>query len=82
MLVLSRKETQRIRVGDSIVVTIVKVSGDKVRVGIEAPSDVLVLRDELEAWEEPTAPGALSAANLAEAQPLAKLPAPLEKRSA
>ena len=52
MLVLSRKETQRIRVGDSIVVTIVKVAGDKVRVGIEAPSDVLVLRDELEAWEE------------------------------
>lgn len=51
MLVLSRKETQRIRVGDSIVVTVVKVAGDKVRIGIEAPSDVLVLRDELEAWE-------------------------------
>ena len=56
MLVLSRKETQRIRVGDSIVVTIVKVAGDKVRVGIEAPSDVLVLRDELEAWDETSAP--------------------------
>lgn len=49
MLVLSRKESQRIRVGDSVVVTIVKIAGDKVRVGIEAPSDVLVLRDELEA---------------------------------
>jgi carbon storage regulator len=48
MLVLSRKESQRIRLGDSIVITIVKISGDKVRVGIEAPSDVLVLRDELE----------------------------------
>ena len=48
MLVLSRKESQRIRLGDAIVVTIVKISGDKVRVGIEAPSDVLVLRDELE----------------------------------
>jgi carbon storage regulator len=48
MLVLSRKESQRIRLGDSIVVTIVKISGDKVRVGIEAPADVLVLRDELE----------------------------------
>ena len=47
MLVLSRKESQRIRLGDSIVVTIVKISGDKVRVGIEAPADVLVLRDEL-----------------------------------
>lgn len=48
MLVLSRKESQRIRLGDAIVVTIVKISGDKVRVGIEAPADVLVLRDELE----------------------------------
>lgn len=56
MLVLSRKEAQRIRVGDSIVVTVVKIAGDKVRVGIEAPSDVLVLRDELEAWD--VAPGA------------------------
>lgn len=55
MLVLSRKETQRIRVGDSIVVTVVKIAGDKVRVGIEAPSDVLVLRDELEEWESPAA---------------------------
>ena len=48
MLVLSRKESQRIKLGDSIVVTVVKVSGDKVRLGIEAPSNVLVLREELE----------------------------------
>jgi carbon storage regulator len=54
MLVLSRKESQRIRLGDSIVITIVKISGDKVRVGIEAPNNVLVLRDELEAHEPPT----------------------------
>ena len=47
MLVLSRKETQRIRVGDSIVVTVVRLSGDKVRLGIEAPPEVVVLRDEL-----------------------------------
>lgn len=51
MLVLSRKESQRIRLGDSIVITIVKISGDKVRVGIDAPDDVLVLRDELEPRE-------------------------------
>ena len=67
MLVLSRKESQRIRLGDSIVVTIVKISGDKVRVGIEAPTSVLVLRDELEARDPakaaaaagstPTSPG-------------------------
>ncbi len=52
MLVLSRKETQRIRLGDSIVVTVVRLSGDKVRLGIEAPDDVLVLRDELEPHEQ------------------------------
>jgi carbon storage regulator len=48
MLVLSRRESERIRVGESIVVTVVRLGGDKVRIGIEAPSDVLVLRDELE----------------------------------
>lgn len=52
MLVLSRKETQRIRLGDSIVITIVKIGGDKVRIGIDAPADVLVLRDELEIWDD------------------------------
>lgn len=53
MLVLSRKESQRIRLGDSIVITIVKIAGDKVRVGIDAPTSVLVLRDELEQHERP-----------------------------
>ncbi|MDG2409606.1 MAG: carbon storage regulator [Pirellulales bacterium] len=48
MLVLSRRESERIRVGESIVVTVVRLGGDKVRIGIEAPSDMLVLRDELE----------------------------------
>jgi carbon storage regulator len=52
MLVLSRKESERIRLGDSIVLTIVRVSGDKVRLGIEAPPDVLVLRDELRPHEQ------------------------------
>ncbi|NBW86418.1 MAG: carbon storage regulator, partial [Planctomycetia bacterium] len=49
MLVLSRKQNERIRVGDSVVVTVVRVSGDKVRIGIEAPANVRVLRDELDA---------------------------------
>ncbi len=48
MLVLSRREKERLRLGDSIVVTVVRVSGDRVRLGIEAPADVLVLRDELD----------------------------------
>lgn len=54
MLVLSRKEAERIRLGDSIVLTIVRVSGDKVRLGIEAPPDVVVLREELKPHQRPT----------------------------
>jgi carbon storage regulator len=48
MLVLSRRENERIKLGDSIVVTVVRVAGDRVRLGIEAPSSVVVLRGELE----------------------------------
>jgi len=50
MLVLSRKESQRIRLGDSIVITVVRLGGDKVRLGIQAPKEMLVLRDELETF--------------------------------
>jgi carbon storage regulator len=59
MLVLSRKQSERIRVGRDIVVTVVRVAGDKVRLGIEAPPDVVVLRDELQPF------GPLSAASAA-----------------
>jgi len=48
MLVLSRKENERIKLGNSIVLTVIRVSGDRVRLGIEAPPDVLVLREELQ----------------------------------
>jgi carbon storage regulator len=65
MLVLSRKESQRIRLGDSIVITVVRVNGDKVRLGIEAPRDMLVLRDELETHA--SAPALAQALSLATA---------------
>jgi carbon storage regulator len=48
VLVLSRRESERIRLGDSIVITVVRVAGDRVRLGIDAPPDVVVLREELE----------------------------------
>lgn len=51
MLVLSRRETERVRLGDSIVITVVRVAGDKVKLGIEAPTDMRVLRDELSPHE-------------------------------
>jgi carbon storage regulator len=53
MLVLSRRESERIRLGDSIIVTVIRVAGDRVRLGIEAPDNVIVLRDELEAQSSP-----------------------------
>ncbi len=48
MLVLSRRESERIKLGDAIVVTVIRVAAGRVRLGIEAPADIIVLRDELE----------------------------------
>ncbi|MBL9089879.1 MAG: carbon storage regulator [Planctomycetaceae bacterium] len=48
MLVLSRKVEQQIQIGEGIVITILQVKGNAVRIGIEAPKDVRVLRGELE----------------------------------
>jgi carbon storage regulator len=47
MLVLSRKVGQRILIGDKIVVTVVRLSGGGVRLGIEAPPELPVVREEL-----------------------------------
>lgn len=47
MLVLGRKEQERLIIDGHIVVTIVRVSGGKVRLGIEAPPDVSIQREEL-----------------------------------
>ena len=48
MLVLSRKTGQEIVVGDSVRITVTKVSGNRVTLGVEAPDDVRILRGELE----------------------------------
>jgi carbon storage regulator len=48
MLILSRKESERVHLGDDIVLTIVRVNGDKVRIGVEAPPHIKILRTELE----------------------------------
>ena len=47
MLVLSRKKGERIKIGDNVVITIADLRGDKVRIGIEAPKDTLILREEI-----------------------------------
>ena len=47
MLVLSRQRDQSIVIGDNVVVTIVDVRGDKVRLGIDAPGEIPVHRQEV-----------------------------------
>ena len=47
MLVLTRKTNQSIVIGDDIEITVLSVSGDKVRIGIEAPRDIAVFRHEV-----------------------------------
>ena len=47
MLVLSRKVGERILIGDRISVTVVKVGHGGVRIGIEAPTEMAVVREEL-----------------------------------
>lgn len=47
MLVLSRKKDEKIIIGDSITLMVVEIRGDKVRLGIEAPKEVAVHREEV-----------------------------------
>ena len=47
MLVLSRQRDESIMIGDNIVITIVDIRGDKVRLGIEAPVQIPVHRQEV-----------------------------------
>ncbi len=47
MLVLSRKLGEKIVIGDSIVLTVVKIDRNQIRLGIEAPADVAIYREEI-----------------------------------
>lgn len=47
MLVLSRKQNEKIRIGSDIIVHIISTSENQVKIGIEAPGDIKILRDEL-----------------------------------
>ena len=57
MLVLSRKPLQSITIGSDIKITVLKVDRNQVRIGIEAPPDVTILRDELIGLDDPIARG-------------------------
>ncbi|MCG8449569.1 MAG: carbon storage regulator CsrA [Pirellulales bacterium] len=71
MLVLSRKKNESIVINDDITIVVVEIRGDKVRLGIEAPKEVPVHRNEVyeairrkvqEDSEQPREPGASSTA--------------------
>ena len=47
MLILSRKVDQKIRIGENIILTIIEIKGDQVKIGIEAPKEVKVFRQEV-----------------------------------
>ncbi len=47
MLVLTRRENQRIVIDGRITVTVLEVRGNRIRIGIEAPQEVSVMREEL-----------------------------------
>jgi carbon storage regulator len=48
VLILSRREAESICLGDDIVLTIVALGNDRVRIGVQAPPGVRILRSELE----------------------------------
>jgi carbon storage regulator len=53
MLVLTRKVSQQILIGSDITITVVRIEGNHVRLGIEAPAGVSILREELVTHQEP-----------------------------
>jgi carbon storage regulator len=64
MLVLTRKAGERIIVDDSIIVEVLEVQGNRVRIGIQAPQGVPILREELLTKSQPNVPNR-TGANLA-----------------
>jgi carbon storage regulator len=64
MLVLSRKAEQSLRLGEDIVITILAIEGDRVKIGIEAPRHIPVLRDVLYRLVQAANDGAATAARV------------------
>jgi carbon storage regulator len=52
MLILTRKAGETILIGENISVTVVEIRGRQVRLGIDAPADILVLREEMKLHEQ------------------------------
>ena len=61
MLVLTRKLEEQIRIGDDIIISILRVKGNTVRIGIEAPREIRVVRGELPRHDTIDTPSSLNA---------------------
>ncbi|QDT11499.1 carbon storage regulator [Planctomycetes bacterium K23_9] len=86
MLVLTRKLDEQIMIGNDIKVTLIRVRGNTVRIGIEAPKDIRIVRGELEPLAEANDEGeALHEREMAFAHPQLSKPAakqrPANKRT-
>ncbi len=81
MLILSRRESESICFGDDIVLTIVAVGKDKVRIGVQAPPGVRILRSELEIDVSAAVQSLAFPQGEREPAPQAKVP-PLRRRRA
>ncbi|WIB65596.1 carbon storage regulator CsrA [Curtobacterium sp. MCBD17_040] len=73
MLVLKRKPGEKILIGDDIVITVLDARGDGVRIGIDAPQGVRILRDEVFREVEAANAAAYAAADSREADTLRTL---------
>ena len=69
MLVLTRKRNQSIMIGDDIEVTVLAIAGDKIRLGIQAPREIPVFREEVyrEIREQTAAAGSSARAEVDDA---------------
>ncbi|MBI3838642.1 MAG: carbon storage regulator [Planctomycetia bacterium] len=54
MLVLSRKQGEQLQIGDNITITVLEVHGRKLKLGVQAPHGVRILRAELDFFREST----------------------------
>jgi carbon storage regulator len=50
MLVLTRKAGEKIRIGENVTLTVLETAGNRIRIGIDAPAEVCILRGELACW--------------------------------
>jgi carbon storage regulator len=74
MLILARRQGERVVIGENILVTVMEISGSTVRLGIEAPAGISIYREEI--WlavEEENRAAAAAAADALPSQPVGEL---------